>query len=331
MNPLFDMLNQMQQAQGQSSLAEQMAGQFGVQQEQAQKAIEALMPAFAQGFRRNVNSPQGFAELMQALATGNHTRYMQNPMEAFSSNGMADGNAILGHLFGNKEVSRAVAKQAEAASGLSQTILKQMLPALAPILMGGLFQQMMGGQQNQQQRRSQTANAFGGNGGGILGQILEQMMRNGGMPGGLPGGGTQRRAPQGQAPQGQAPRSRNPLEEILEQMTGGRGPAGTPGGSSGRGSGNLGDIFNDMLRGGTGGQDPYPDAGKSDPYAQQPDTGSRYEEPEDEPEPTTRQGYPKGTGLEDLFGELFKPPRGSSPKYEKDIESIFDEFLGKKK
>lgn len=323
MNPLFDMLNQMQKAQGQSSLAEQMAGQFGVQQAQAQKAIEALMPAFAQGFRRNVSSPQGFAEMMQALASGNHSRYMQNPMEAFSPAGMADGNAILGHLFGNKEVSRAVAKQAEAASGLSQTILKQMLPALAPMLMGGLFQQMMGGQQGQQQNHSQAqaANAFGG-GGGILGQILEQMMRNGGMP-----GGTQRRAPQG----------RNPLEEILEQMTGRRGPAGAPGGSPGRGSDNLGDIFNDMLRGGPGGKSPYPDAGESDsdPYAQndpygQPENRRDYDEPEENTSRSDRQGYPKGTGLEDLFGDLFKPPGGSSPKYEKDIESIFDQFLGKK-
>ena len=327
MNPLFVMLNQMQKAQGQSSLAEQMAGQFGVQQDQAQKAIEALMPAFAQGFRRNVSSPQGFAEMMQALASGNHSRYMQNPMEAFSPNGMADGNAILGHLFGNKEVSRAVAKQAEAASGLSQTILKQMLPALAPMLMGGLFQQMMGGQQAQ----AQTANAFGGSGGGILGQILEQMMRNGGMPGGLPGGSSQRRAPQG----------RNPLEEILEQMTGRRGPAGAPGGSPGRSSGggsdNLGDIFNDMLKGGPGGKTPYPDAGESesDPYAQndpygQPESRRERDEPEEETTKPDHQGYPKGTGLEDLFGELFKPSRGGSPKYEKDIESIFDEFLRKK-
>ena len=327
MNPLFVMLNQMQKAQGQSSLAEQMASQFGVQQDQAQKAIEALMPAFAQGFRRNVSSPQGFAEMMQALASGNHSRYMQNPMEAFSPNGMADGNAILGHLFGNKEVSRAVAKQAEAASGLSQTILKQMLPALAPMLMGGLFQQMMGGQQAQ----AQTANAFGGSGGGILGQILEQMMRNGGMPGGLPGGSSQRRAPQG----------RNPLEEILEQMTGRRGPAGAPGGSPGRSSGggsdNLGDIFNDMLRGGRGGDAPYPDAGESDsdPYAQndpygQPESRRDYDEPEEETTRSDHQGYPKGTGLEDLFGDLFKPPGGTSPKYEKDIESIFDQFLGKK-
>ena len=330
MNPLFDMLNQMQQ--GQSSLAEQMAGQFGVQQDQAQKAIEALMPAFAQGFRRNVSSPQGFAELMQALATGNHTRYTQNPAEAFSPSGMADGNAILGHLFGSKEVSRAVAKQAEAASGLSQSILKQMLPALAPILMGSLTRQMTGQQSHSQ---AQAASAFGG-GGGILGQILEQMMRNGGMPGGLPGGGTQHRTPQGRAPQG-----RNPLEEILEQMTGGRGrtsaPGGTSGGSSGRGSDNLGDIFNDMLRGGSGGKNPYPDAGESesDPYAQNDPYGrteSRrdYEAPEEDTSPSSRQGYPKGTGLEDLFGDLFKPPSGNAPKYEKDIESIFDQFLGKK-
>ncbi|WP_075995660.1 DUF937 domain-containing protein [Salaquimonas pukyongi] len=319
MNPLFDMLNQMQKAQGQASLAEQMSGQFGIQQQQAQQAIEALMPAFAQGLRRNVSSPQGFAGFMQALATGNHTRYTQNPAEAFSQSGLEEGNAILGHLFGGKEVSRAVARQAEAASGLSQSILKQMLPALAPLIMGGLTQQMTGAQQSRMQASSQPANAFGG--GGILGQILEQMMRNG-MLGGKTGGGAQPRSPGG----------RNPLEEILEQMTGRRSPDGGRGAPSGNSGDNLGDIFNDMLKQGPGGRSPYREAGDSDPY-EAPQTGPEAGHEHDEPatqDSRQRQGYPEGTGLEDLFGDLFKPPSGSSPKYEKDIESIFDEFLPRK-
>ena len=54
---------------------------------------------------------------------------------------MAEGNGILGHLFGSKELSRAVAAQAAQATGIGQEMLKQMLPVIASMIMGGLFKQ----------------------------------------------------------------------------------------------------------------------------------------------------------------------------------------------
>jgi len=342
MNSLFDMLNAMN-AQGsaaQASVAEQMARQFGLQQDQAQKAMEALMPAFSEGLKRNASTPQGFAGFMQALASGNHSDYTQNPMKAFSPEGMMEGNAILSHLFGGKDVSRAVAAQAEAASGVSQSILKQMLPAIAPMILGGLFSQMTGRplDQNAQHSANQQAQQFGGSGsGGMLGQILEQMMRGG--FGGSPGGGAARQ------PQ---PQTRNPLEEILEQLTkggfgGGGAGSGQPGGGTSSPAGPLGDIFNEMLKngpmGGGGGYEmPQADRQPADPpSAGTPDLNdifgqdkSRAPDTQPAPQAEPQSPYPKGTGLEDLFGDLFKPSSRGAPDYEKAIESIFDQFLPKK-
>ncbi len=157
MNPLFDMLTNMQTGAQQNTIADQMAKQFGLQQDQAKSAIEALMPAFSQGLKRNAAaSPTDLASFMQALASGNHANYLQDPSKAFSPAGMNEGNAILGHLFGGKEISRAVAKQAEATSGVSAAILKQMLPALAPLVMGGLFKQMTGQAAHTQQAANQA-------------------------------------------------------------------------------------------------------------------------------------------------------------------------------
>jgi len=342
MNPLFDMLANMPTGAQQKTIADQMAKQFGLQQEQAKSAIEALMPAFTQGLKRNAAaSPTDLASFMQALASGNHANYLQDPAKAFSPAGKSEGNAILGHLFGGKEISRAVAKQAEATSGVSQTILKQMLPALAPLVMGGLFKQMTGqsaGQasatpaaasQNAPTQNAPTQNAMGG--GGILGQILEEMMK-----GGL-----------GQAQKRQQPRARNPLEEILEQMTGGRAPSGqtSGGGAGGNPGGSLGDIFSDMLKNGPmghmgGGHMGGGQMGGGQMGGNQPADPSPYDSPsqsdenlddiygrrEHAPEPEA-QGYPKGTGLEDLFGDLFKPTKQGTPQYDKAIESIFDQFL----
>lgn len=332
MNPLFDMLANMQTGAQNNTIADQMAKQFGLQQEQAKSAIEALMPAFTQGLKRNAAaSPTDLASFMQALASGNHANYLQDPSKAFSPAGMSEGNAILGHLFGGKEISRAVAKQAEATSGVSAAILKQMLPALAPLVMGGLFKQMTGQaatpQQAAQSQNAPTQNAPAQNamgGGGILGQILEEMMK-----GGL-----------GQAQQRQQPRARNPLEEILEQMTGGRAGGGMGQSSGGNPGGSLGDIFNDMLKNGPMGQMVGGQTGGGQARDSRPADPSPYDQPADEPgddiygrrehapEPEPEaQGYPKGTGLEDLFGDLFKPTKTRAPQYDKAIESIFDQFL----
>ena len=52
--------------------------------------------------------------------------------------------SMLGQIFGSKEVSRAIAQQAELATGIAQDIYKRMMPVVASVLMGGLFNQAAG-------------------------------------------------------------------------------------------------------------------------------------------------------------------------------------------
>jgi len=134
---LYDM---MMQAQNGNAI-ETMARQFGLAQEQATKAVAALMPAFSEGFKRNAANPYDMAAFMQALTSGEHAKYFEDMSKAFTPQGLADGNGILGHLFGNKDVSRAIAAQAAQMTGIGQEIYKQMLPVMASTLMGGLFKQ----------------------------------------------------------------------------------------------------------------------------------------------------------------------------------------------
>jgi hypothetical protein len=56
---------------------------------------------------------------------------------------VADGNGILGHLLGSKEVSREIASRASTQTGVSADALKQMLP-LAATLMMGVFSKQSG-------------------------------------------------------------------------------------------------------------------------------------------------------------------------------------------
>ncbi|WP_377293045.1 DUF937 domain-containing protein [Rhizobium sp. SG2393] len=139
MLPLYDMMMQAQNGKA----MDMMARQFGLAQEQARLATEALMPAFSSALKRQATSPMDFTPLFAAMASGNYAPYFEDLARAFSPQGIDDGNAALGRLFGSKEVSRAIAAQAAQMTGIGQEIYKQMLPVVASALMGGFFKQMM--------------------------------------------------------------------------------------------------------------------------------------------------------------------------------------------
>lgn len=138
MLPLFDMMTHAQNGDA----IEAMAKQFGLAQEQMTEAMAALMPAFSTGLKRTATNPYDFSSLMTTIASGNYLKYFEDMGQAFSPQGVADGNTILAQIFGSKEVSRAVAAQAAQMSGINQDIYKQMMPAIANAMVGGFFRQM---------------------------------------------------------------------------------------------------------------------------------------------------------------------------------------------
>jgi hypothetical protein len=196
---LFEMMMQAQNG----NAVNNMARQFGLAPEQAQNAMEALLPAFSTGLQRQAATPNGMEQLLQMFGGGQHAPFHDADGDGIPDEAEAQGNDVLGQIFGGKEVSRAVAAQASAMSGISDSIMKQMLPVMASMLMGGLFKgamnnglgglmgqamqgglggmlgQMMGGQQPQQQA-----------GGGLLGGMLGNLM------GGMMGGGRPQPSPQ---------------------------------------------------------------------------------------------------------------------------------------
>lgn len=294
MLPLFEMLANAQNGNGMEALSRQ----FGLSQQQTQSAIEALMPAFSQGLKRNASDPYGLGSFLQAMASGQHAKYFEDASRAFSPQGVDEGNGILGHLFGSKELSRAVAGQAAQATGIGQEVLKQMLPVIASMIMGGLFKQSTG--------QMQAASGMGGSN-NPLGEIIEQMMRQGG---GMMGGGQQpRQAPQ----QTQAPDPfDNPFGKVLKDMFGGgqgqpqpsprqQAPQQSPYGDN-----PLGKIFEEMLGGGRAQPAPQPQA--------------RQPQPQANPSGRPRNPY------DDLFGKMFETGSQQRDDYQKGVESIFEQF-----
>lgn len=287
---LFDMLGNAQNG----NAIDHLARQYGLSQTQVQEAMAALVPAFSQGLKRNASNPYDLSAFLQALSSGQHAKYFEDAASAFSQQGINEGNGILGHLFGSKELSRAVAAQASQATGIGQEVLKQMLPALASMIMGGLFKQSTG---------QMNAAGLGGQG-NPLQEIIEQMMRQGGMPG--------QQAPRPQAPQPDANPFDNPLGRILEGMFGGgqqtrERPSQAP--QSPYGDNPLGKIFEDMMRGG---------------QQAKPQPAPR---PQTKAEPRTNPSGRARTPYDDLFGNMFESGARARDDYQKGMESIFDQYL----
>jgi hypothetical protein len=167
----------------------QMGARVGVDEDQAQSALEALLPMLAGAVNRNATQPGGLEALLGALSDGHHQRYLDDPSSLTDEATVEDGNAILGHLFGSKEVSREVASRASAQTGLGADVLKRMLPIVAAMLMGGLSKGALGGGQGG--GSGGLGGVFGGGQGGSqggLGDVLGSVL--GGAKGGAMGGGS---------------------------------------------------------------------------------------------------------------------------------------------
>jgi hypothetical protein len=134
-----EILNMMLNAGG-GGAVKQLAGQFGLSEQQTGSALGALLPALAGGLQSNLQKEGGLDGLLGALGKGNHGRYLDDASALGGADAIADGNGILGHILGSKDVSRQVAAQAAEKAGVGSDIMKQMLPLAATMLMGSLGQ-----------------------------------------------------------------------------------------------------------------------------------------------------------------------------------------------
>jgi hypothetical protein len=73
---------------------------------------------------------------------GQHQRYVDDLNALDHPDTTADGNGILGHIFGSKDMSRQVATRAAAQTGISEGVLKSMLPVVAAMAMGAMSKRM---------------------------------------------------------------------------------------------------------------------------------------------------------------------------------------------
>ncbi len=142
-----------------------IARELGVSETQAADGAEALIPAILGGFKKQAQEPatglEGLGGLLGQLGGGD---LLDNVLGAQPTD-VSRGNDVLGEIFGSKDVSRTVAQNAAAQTGLDPSLLRKMLPMLAMLVAGYMARQ--GG------AAAQTGGASAGGGlGGMLGGLL---------------------------------------------------------------------------------------------------------------------------------------------------------------
>ncbi len=148
------------------ALMAQTQKHFGLNEDEARRATEALMPAFWAGLRRNAGAPDGFEAMMRAFTPAAfHTSHPKpaNPWQAFGSWTPGDMTkvdwgtfdwasfdwrnaqsapvygpvgAFLAQIFPNDAIRRAVLDQVAATTGIRPDALNALMPVAATLMMG---------------------------------------------------------------------------------------------------------------------------------------------------------------------------------------------------
>ncbi|PZQ20697.1 MAG: hypothetical protein DI569_14715 [Sphingopyxis macrogoltabida] len=166
---------------------ESMARDLGIPPAVAKQGADALLPAILGGFKKQAQGGGGGADALGGLG---------GLLGQLGGGGLLDavlgsqptpvqpGNDVLGQIFGSKDVSRTVAGDAAAKTGIDSGTLKKMLPILAMLVAGYMAKQGGGQASGGQASGGQTS---GGQTSGGLGDLIGGVLGGGQSAGGLGG------------------------------------------------------------------------------------------------------------------------------------------------
>ena len=137
-----------------------IAAQLGVSEDVASEAVNQTVPTLLAGLQAQ-DTTEAPADLAQAADNG-------------------DGQQIVSSLFGEKTDDVAAAAAAPLSSGVTDGLVKQLLPILAPIVISFVMKKLTsGGAAAPQQEQAPAPAPQQQSGGDVLGSILGNMLGGG--------------------------------------------------------------------------------------------------------------------------------------------------------
>lgn len=119
----------------------QLGAQLGLDQKTTQQAVSVALPMLLRSLSGNTSSPEGAASLEKALRKKHNGAILNDVAGALSKpETLADGQAILGHVFGNRK--ETIEKGLSKVSGIDTNSSGQLLAAMAPLVLGVLGNSM---------------------------------------------------------------------------------------------------------------------------------------------------------------------------------------------
>ena len=114
----------------------QLSQQIGADPGTTSNAVLAAIPMLLGGMARNTQSGDGASSLLGALDRDHDGSVLDDVVGFLGQGGGGNGDGILGHIFGSNRQN--VESGISQASGLNLGQVAQLLPLLAPIVMGVL-------------------------------------------------------------------------------------------------------------------------------------------------------------------------------------------------
>lgn len=151
----------------QSGAIDGIANQLGIPPAMARAGAGALLPAILGGMKGQAQQQSGGIGDLIGMIGGMGGSGMLGQILAPGDANAAQGNDILGQIFGSKDVSRTVAAGASTTTGIDVETLKKMLPLLAMAVAGYMAWQGRSGGEPTEVPASGTPDL-----GSILGNIL---------------------------------------------------------------------------------------------------------------------------------------------------------------
>ncbi len=172
-----------------------IAKQLGIDEKVAEAAVQQIVPGLVAGLAANAADPARSASLTNAVS---HDR--GGVKTSIKDIDVEDGKKIVKNVYGDKQdaVTAKLAASATKASGagdVTQDIIKQIIPIVAPIVLAWIANQFLGKKDEPAAKEESSSGGLGDLLGGLLGGGSSSGSSSGGgdmlgdLLGGLLGGG----------------------------------------------------------------------------------------------------------------------------------------------
>ncbi|XVX21441.1 DUF937 domain-containing protein [Actinomycetota bacterium] len=157
---------------------DQLAQQFGADTNEVEQAARLSLPAILGGLNANAQDPNGAQSILEALTQ--HSGGLLDGGVDLNQIDVQDGEKIAGHIFGSNE-DQVAAQLGGLGGGQTGTLVKKLIPILAPLVLAWLSKQVGGAgaggtTQSLPQPTDASATPGGAGGGSILTDILGSVL-----------------------------------------------------------------------------------------------------------------------------------------------------------